>query len=233
MSDASVEGADGPRSTMSPESLQPAHRGTRWGAGLIGVGALQFIAAMIVVQVRYPGYSDLTNYISDLGNTATSPWHVVFNVSIVVLGAFAFVGILLVWSAFPRGPTRPVGLGLLLIASFAAILVGVFPENVNPPVHDLVSLLVFAPGGAGLLVLSAGMRPGTSWSAGRGISAALGAVTLVSLAYYAPTQAVNSTFDPGLIERLIVAPILVWALWVALHVGRLRPLPRFSVAVQT
>lgn len=60
----------------------------------------------------------------------------------------SFVGILLAWTAFPRGAPRAVGLPLLLLASVAAIMVGVFPENVNPSVHDLVSLLVFAPEGS-------------------------------------------------------------------------------------
>jgi len=187
-------------------------RGQRVGAALVGIGALQFIAAMGVVQAGYPGYSLLTNYISDLGNTALSPWHVVFNVSIILLGVLAFVGILLLWTAFPRSGLRPVGLFLLLVASIAAILVGVFPENVNPPVHDFVSLMVFLPGGLALALLSATMRPATWWSGLRAPSLVLGLITLVSLAYYAPTQTNNATFDPGLIERLIVFPILIWAL---------------------
>ena len=207
----------------------PTHvdRSVRWGAVLIGVGVVQFVVAMAVVQTRYAGYSLLTNYVSDLGNTATSPLHAVFNLSIIVLGILAFLGIGLAWSGFPRGGARAVGLLLLLLASVAAVLVGVFPENVNPPVHDLVSLLVFLPGGLGLVVLAVPMRRGTHWAAYRELSALLGAVTLVSLAYYAPTQAANTTFDPGLIERLIIAPILLWGLAVSLHLGRLPLFSRF------
>jgi hypothetical membrane protein len=210
-----------------PGRTSPLHRA---GAALVGIGAIQFIVAMGVVQSRYPGYSLLTNYISDLGNTATSPWHVVFNVSIIVLGVLALVGILLLWTAFPRSGLRPVGLFLLLVASVAAILVGVFPENVNPPVHDLVSLLVFLPGGLGLALLSVGMRPDTWWSNLRWPSLALGLITLVSLAYYAPTQATNTTFDPGLIERLIVFPILIWALAVFALVLSRPTRPRLAVS---
>jgi hypothetical membrane protein len=205
--------------------------GSRWvraGALLLGAGVVQFVVANAVVQTRYPGYSLLTNYISDLGNTATSPWHVVFNVSIALLGALSFVGLLLSWTAFPRGATRVVGLPLLLLASLAAILVGAVPENVNPTVHGLASLLVFLPGGLALLVLAVGMRPATSWAGGRPYSALLGLVTLVSLAYYVPTQGTNTTWDPGLIERLIVAPILIWGLGVAIHLLRLRPLPSLA-----
>ncbi len=196
----------------------------RAGAALIAVGVVQFAVAMAVVQSAYPGYSDLQNYISDLGNTATSPWHVVFNVSIILLGILAFAGIVLAWNGFPRGGSRLVGLALLLIASVAALLVGVFPENVNPPVHDLVSLMVFLPGGLALVALSVGMRPGTTWRSLRAASLVLGLVTLASLAYYVPTQANNTTWDPGLIERLITFPILVWGFLAAVHLYR-RPRP--------
>jgi hypothetical membrane protein len=196
------------------------------GAVLLGTGVGQFVVAMALVQLRYPGYSLLANYISDLGNTSLSPWHVVFNVSIAILGGFSIVGILLSWSGFPRGGSRVVGLSLLLVASGAAALVGQFPENVNPPVHDAVSLLVFAPGGLALLILAAGMSADTRWAGGRTFSALLGAVTLLSLAYYVPTQAANTTWYPGLVERLIVAPILLWGFGVAVHLGRMRAGPR-------
>src|SRR5271157_86933 len=205
----------------------PGHvgRSVRWGGFLIAIGVVQFVIAMAWVQTRYGGYSLLTNYISDLGNTSTSPLYMVFNVSIIVLGLFAFFGILLGWGGFPRGGARVVGLFLLLIAGVAAILVGLYPEDVNPPVHDLVSLMVFLPGGLALVILSFGMRAGTSWSSYRGLSALLGLVTLVSLAYYAPTQLYNTTWDPGLVERLIVFPILLWGFVAGL---RLASLPRYS-----
>jgi len=204
-------------------------RSVRWGGVLIAVGVVQFAAAMAVVQTRYAGYSLLTNYISDLGNTSTSPLHDVFNVSIALLGILAFLGILLGWGGFPRGGARVAGLFLLLIASIAAILVGVFPENVNPPVHDLVSLLVFLPGGLALVVLSTAMRSGTHWSSLRALSLGLGVITLVSLAYYVPTQSLNTTFDPGLIERLIVFPILIWGFAAGVVLVRL---PRYSPTVR-
>jgi hypothetical membrane protein len=190
------------------------------GAALIAAGVVQFTVAMAVVQARYPGYSDFSNYISDLGNTASSPWHQVFNVSIILLGLLAFVGVLLSWEAFPSGASRPVGLSLVLLASVAAVLVGLFPENVNPSVHDTVSLLVFAPGGVALVVLGGGMHARSGWQWLRGPSVVLGLVTLVSLGYYVPTQASNTTWGPGLVERLIVAPILIWGFLAALQLLR-------------
>lgn len=198
-------------------------RTVRAGAGLIAFGVVQFSVAMAVVQYGYPGYSDAANYISDLGNTATSPWHWVFNISIILLGALAFFGILLAWSGFPPGGTRIVGLFLLLLASVGAILVGLFPENVNSAVHGVASLTVFGPGGVALVVLGSGWRPRTAWHWLRPTSVALGLVTLVSLAYYIPTQVNNTTWEPGFVERLIVFPILLWGFLVALQLPRWAP----------
>jgi hypothetical membrane protein len=204
---------------MTEPNVERARWRVRAGAALIGVGVVQFVVANIVVQSRYPGYSLLTNYISDLGNTSTSPWNVVFNISIRLLGILAAVGIVLAWTAFPPGWTRRSGLPLLLVACAAAVVVGLYPENVNPSVHDLASLMVFLPGGLALVVLSRGMGPGSGWSNLRWVSLMLGAVTLLSLAYYAPTQSNNTTWDPGLIERLIVAPILIWGFAAAVQLG--------------
>lgn len=205
----------------TPPSVQ---RTVRAGAALIGVGVAQFTAAMVAVQLVYPGYSDTANYVSDLGNTATSPWHWVFNISIILIGILASVGILLAWSGFPPGPPRASGLILLLVASLSAIGVGVFPENVNPTVHGIATLMVFLPGGLALVVLSSGLQRGTGWHWLRGPAALLGLVMLGSLAYYAPSQLNNSTWDPGLVERLIVAPLLLWGFLAAAQLAR-HPLP--------
>jgi len=205
-------------------------RSVRWGGALIALGMVQFAAAMAYAQSQHAGYSLLTNYISDLGNTSTSPAHLVFNVSIIVLGLFAFFGILLAWGGFPRGGTRVVGLFLLLVASLAAITVGLYPENVNSSVHDLASLMVFLPAGLALVLLSVGMRSMTLWDGFRGFSLILGLVVLLSLGYYAPTQSYNTTWDPGLVERLIVYPILLWGFVAGVHLVRL---PRFSPSKST
>jgi len=202
-------------------------RSVRWGGALIAVGVLQFVVANAVVQARYSGYSLLTNYISDLGNTSTSPLHDVFNISIIVLGILTLIGILLAWGGFPRGGARVVGLFLLLVAGVAAIMVGVFPENVNPTVHDFVSLMVFLPGGVALVVLSFGMKEMTLWNGYRAFTLLLGLLMLAALAYYAPTQSFSTTWDPGLIERLIVYPILLWGFVAGIHLMRL---PRFYVS---
>ncbi len=201
--------------------LPLVHRSVRYGAWLIFVGAVQFAVANAVVQLYYSNYSLLTNYISDLGNTVKSPEYIVFNVSIILLGLMAFAGILLAWGAFPRGALRMSGLSLLLLASVAAIFVGVFPENVNGTVHGLASLLVFLPGGVALLALGFAMNERSHWgSSMRWFSLVLGIVILVSLAIFLFTSVGSATY-PGLFERLVVYPVLLWAAVVGVFLGRI------------
>ena len=141
------------------------HRSVRTGAGILIIGAVQFIAAMIAVQFQYGGYSLSQNYISDLGG-AHSPWALVFDGSVILLGVCAILGIVLVWSAFEPGPHRGVGLGFVIIAGIGAIGVGVFPETtpvLNGGMHDIVSAIAFIGAGFGLTVVAFAMAPGPHW----------------------------------------------------------------------
>lgn len=197
----------------------PLHRSARTGALLLIVGVLEFVAVNIVTELYYSGYSLSTNYISDLGNTANSPLWYLFSAGIIALGVLAFLGVLLLWNTFPSGGLRVVGLSLLLLASLAAIVIGFFPENVNASVHDTASLLVFLPGGLALVALGASMGERTGWEGMRWFSVILGLVMLVALALFLFTN-VGANQYPGLFERLVVYPLLLWGIGVGIFVAR-------------
>lgn len=186
------------------------------------VAALEFVIVMIVTQLYYStNYSLSTNFISDLGNTGTSPLWYVFSAGIVALGALSFVGILLMWNTFPAGGLRVTGLSLLLVASVCAILIGFFPENINGTVHGAASLGVFLPGGIGLVAVGGAMRERTGWESLRWFSILLGLFTLASLAVFLFTN-VGANVYPGLFERMIVAPILLWGFVAGFYLTRFR-----------
>ena len=207
-----------PSVTVSSRPLM--HRTVHYGAIALVGAVLQFIAAMIVAQFGYPNYSLAQNYISDLGNTSLSPWYYVFDGSIAVLGVLTAIAILLVWSSFAPGSARAIGLLLLLIAGVAAIFVGAFPENVNGTVHAIASLLVFAPSGLGLLILGSGAMPArTHWTPFRAFTIVLGVVTLLALVMF--LFSLWGPLGPGTVERIIVAPVLLWALVISTHLLRL------------
>ena len=201
-------------------------RVVRTGGLLWLVAAVEFFLGMAVTQIGWdllrsgstPPYSLLANYISDLGavhcgtldsRMICSPWHVVFNVSIVLFGLLVLAGALLVREGFPGGRVRDLGIVLLLLGSVGAIGVGLSPEDVNRTVHTASALVAFVLGNLGVVVVGlAGLRqPGRHL---REIYSILsGAVGLVAVVLFA-----TGTYGPlqvGGMERLILAPVLLWA----------------------
>jgi hypothetical membrane protein len=195
------------------------HRAVRSGGILIAIASIQFVAAMIVVQSRYPGYSLTGNYISDLGG-AHSPWALLFDASVIALGAIAFPSLLLVWSSFDAHPARAPGLLLLLIASAGAIGVGVFPETthlLHGNAHDYATYVAFVGAALGFLVLSFAMRRPERWRFSGPYTLATGAVSIAATILL--SFSVYLGIGPGGMERLIVAPILLWMVAEGLHIS--------------
>jgi hypothetical membrane protein len=222
--------------TDEPGAGPLVHRTVR-EAGVVWIlAAVQFVVAMIVTQLGWSAahpYSLKNNYISDLGNTACgyfpsgsttyvcSPWHNVFNGSVTFLGLLVIFGALLVPTAFVARRIRTAGLALVLLAGVGAAGVGVFPENVNGTVHGLTSALAFVAGGLALLVLGVAMIGDRRWDGGyRPFSLVLGVVTLGAPALF--LTGVDLGLGVGGMERLIVAPLLLWLVVASLHLLRLR-----------
>ena len=218
------------------------HRSVHHGAIVLIVGAVQFVVAMAITQIGYgatfdwgSSYSLRFNYISDLGATqcgsfhtgalgsgshyACSPWHLVFNVSIIVLGLLLILAVLLLRTAFPARRTRAVGLGLLAVAGIGSIGVGLSPENVNITVHSLSALLAFLGGGLALIVLGFAMFRDTRWEGFRAYSVLSGLVSLVALVLFISKVYVG--LGVGGMERLIVAPVVLWSIVVGIHLARI------------
>ncbi len=202
----------------------------RWAGAVLFVGSLQFVLAMIAVQLAYPGYSDLSNTISDLGGPH-SPWAAVFNGSIIVTGLLTFTAAVLLGAAFARKLSRTVGLAFLFLAGLGALLVGVFPEQTTAlggHAHGYAADLAFLASGVALVVLPLAMLRDTRWEGFRAYTFLSGVVTFVAIALYS-TSAVGPLGVGGM-ERLIVAPILLWSIVVGVHLLRLPVYQRIPAA---
>jgi hypothetical membrane protein len=212
------------------------HRQVRHGAILLVVAAVQFIIGNIITQLGYgpPSYSVTGNYISDLGATqcglfggsgsfpghyACSPWYYVFNISTVIMGVLLILAVLLIQTAFPARRSRTIGLGLLLFAGIGTIGVGLSPENVNIHVHSTSAIIAFAGGNLALMVLGVAMFRDTRWDGFRVFTVLLGIVGLIALVLFATGNYVG--LGVGGMERLIVAPVLIWAIVVGVHLARI------------
>ncbi len=226
--------------TDEPASTPPAsrerygplvHRSVHHGAILWILGVVIFVVAMIITQIGYTGtsYSLLYNYISDLGaahcgwahagRTICSPWHEVFNVGIVIFGLLMIFGTILVRTGFPARGSRTIGLCLLVAAGIGAIGVGLSPEDVNLTVHTLSAAVAFILGNLALIVLAFAMFRDTRWDGYRAYTLLSGVVGLVAfILFYTKNW---GPLGVGGMERLIVAPILLWALLAGIHLARI------------
>ena len=239
-----AESAPPPPDVAASERYGPlVHRSVHHGAILLVVGAVEFILGMAVTQIGYgptfdwgSSYSLSHNYISDLGATqcgwfhigalgpsgsayACSPWHLVFNISIIVMGLCILLAVVLMRTAFPARRSRTIGLGLLAIVGMGAIGVGLFPENVNISAHTISALLAFLCSGLSLIVLGFAMFRDTRWEGFRAYSILSGLVTIVALVLF--VSKVYLGIGVGGMERLIVAPMLLWAIVVGIHLARI------------
>ena len=238
-----------PDATASDRYGPLVHRSVHHGAILLLVAVVQFILAMAITQLAWgPSYSLTQNYISDLGAVSCgtfggtsavpghyvcSPWHDVFNVSAVVLGLLLIFAVVLLRTAFPARRSRTIGLVLLALVGAGSIGVGLSPEDVNITVHSASAFLAFASSGFALLVLGFAMFRDTRWDGFRGYSALSGLVVLVALVLFATKAYLG--LGPGGMERLIVAPVLLWGIVVGIHLVRIptfapRGLPKSSGA---
>ncbi|MCI4350806.1 MAG: DUF998 domain-containing protein [Thermoplasmata archaeon] len=198
-------------------------RAARFGGFALLIGSLQFVLAMVVVQAMYPGYTDFGNYVSDLGGSH-SPWAWLFDDSIRVLGILGVVGAILIRSAIPTRTSGRVGLGFLMVASIGAFLVGTYPEGspqLGSNIHGLVSAVTFIASAIALLALGPAMLRDTRWEGFRGYTFLSGVVTLIALLLF--LAGIYPGLGPGGMERVIIAPILLWAIVAGTHLLRLHP----------
>lgn len=212
------------------------HRSVHHAAILWLAAALEFIGAQLVVQLAWdaragnPAYSLTQNYISDLGAVGCgmysgrfvcSPWHDVFNASIVLLGILLILGVLLIPTAFPARFTRRLGLGLFVLTGLGAMGVGLSPENVNSTVHYLSAFFAFLGANLALVVLGLAMFRDTRWNGWRAYTVLSGLVGIVVLGLFGAKAyqwgGFWSAWGAGGMERMIVAPVLLWTILVAIH----------------
>ncbi len=201
----------------------PTDRRGWWAGLLLLVASIQFVLGMAITQLGWTTpYSLSQNYISDLGAAhceqiggidpryVCSPWHLVFDTSIVILGLLTIAAVVLLWRVFGPGALSAVGLILLALSGVGAMGVGFSPEDVNLTVHQLSALIAFACGNTALILLGAVLWRHVRFGAGYGVFSVL----LGLVGWFALLMFLTHHFWPlgvGGYERLTVAPTLLWA----------------------
>ena len=214
------------------------HRSVHHGAALWLLASVQFLVAMALVQLAWtghPGYSLTRDVISDLGNTRCgpwpdvtsndicSPWHVVFDASSVAFGLLVILGALLVRTGFPLRRSSTVGLWMIALAGVGSVGVGLAPENVNLTAHSVSATAVFVFANLGLVVLGVAMFRDTRWSGYRAYTVFSGLIGLIATVLF--VRGIHTGLGVGGLERLIVAPLLLWSIVAPIHLLRI---PQFA-----
>ncbi|MDA4137491.1 MAG: DUF998 domain-containing protein [Thaumarchaeota archaeon] len=150
---------------------------------------------------------------SDLGVTACetvkgdylcSPLHTVMNVSFVLAGVLILLGLYFTRSVWPKVGAVRVGLLFLVSAGLGKIVVGLFPENVDPAVH-VIGSLGFIFSGVGLVLLGRGLRQWRRWVAN--LSLVVGILAIIGSILLFPALAINQ--GGGAAERIADYPMFV------------------------
>jgi hypothetical membrane protein len=173
---------------------------TRAGA-LLFIGTAWFLIAIIIAEALYPGYH-VTQMVSDLGVGSTA---MIFNSAILGFGLLLIAVAYLLHKAGTAlwfvAPLALIGIG--------AAGVGIFPENIFIP-HAICAMIVFVVGGLCAVLGFWVFRASWSW-----FSLALGIITLTAFILFVAN--VYLGLSGGGMERMIVYPLLIWALGSGAH----------------
>ncbi len=193
------------------KSQSAQHSRPHWGGLTLVVGCIQFVLAMIVVQLFYAGYSDTLNPISDLGNSNLSPLARLYNVSIATTGVAGLIATFLIASVLPKTRIRFVVLGLFSLGNIGLILLGLFPENTTVLggfAHSLAGQLAFPGYAVAILAIALIIRNDPRWKNDALYSFTLGLVSFVTVVLYG--AGIYSGVGPGGMERIFLAADLMW-----------------------
>ncbi|MGC9148523.1 MAG: DUF998 domain-containing protein [Sulfolobales archaeon] len=176
---------------------------------LITIGAAQFLFMMHLAEFLFPSYNVSNNYISDLGAmcrggvcTIYQPSSLIFNSSIIVLGIMIMISSYYIHRLF-----RSLVLsGVVFLAGIGSVGVGAFPETYGV-LHTISSIVTFVP--ASLIPLTTSFVIRDSFF--RAFSVVMSILSILSLALFVSRNDLG--LGIGGIERLIVYPILFWALF--------------------
>ena len=185
------------------------------------VGAVQFGISLVLAEIYYSAYGPLNvsasgnstgyaysvynNYISDLGalcrTTCTAvPSALLFDTSIIILGLLILAAAYFLQQGFHWKPAT----AMIAIAGIGALGVGLFPETTGIW-HHIFSLITFLFTGLAALVTARFQKKPMFY-----FSIILGLATLAALFLYIGSE--YAGLGPGGMERMIVYPVLLWAI---------------------
>jgi hypothetical membrane protein len=203
------------------------------GPAIFTAASLYFVIQIIVAWVFLPGYSLVSNSISDLGETSCggygspgmcSPrWWLMDYAGFVLLGLIMVIGSALLYHEFTDRVPRErlaamIGFNLMALAGLGSIIVGFFPENENRTMHILGAFLAIAIGNVAILVLGGVLTLPESMRRSMLIFSSLALAALLCFASHK-----FFGIGRGMMERVAAYPVTIWLIAFGLYVWRFNP----------
>jgi hypothetical membrane protein len=195
----------------------------RCGA-IVGLATpILFILLVVVMGFLHPGYSHLTNFISDLG-ALDAPLPYVQRLNFFQLG----IGIAILAVELYKGTERAsrVALAFQLAIGFGIFLSGIFPGHSDDPESRATLLHNLAGGPAFLLIMMVPLVAGwrfrqrKQWKDLAGYSMAMTPVLVAMFVLMGRADGMPGGF-PGLFQRLFIGIWLFWMILVSCRLLRL------------
>lgn len=176
---------------------------------LCGIAApILFTILVAVASALRPGYSQVAQYISELGQVGTSNAFIQdanFVVTGVLLIAF-FVGL---YRSIGPGSVSKIALGLLLVFPVAMVLAGtIFP--LPSPIHFAIAAPAFILLVVAIFPFWRALTKDSQWQGYARYTLATGVVSVGLLLFLIATSQAALAAYAGLGQRLFIAPIFVW-----------------------
>lgn len=200
------------------------------------LSAQYFVVQVVVARAWTTSYNWRLNTISDLGNTncgaygarfVCSPWHGFMNASLIVLGVTMALGSLLIYQGFKNSRGSLGGFSCMAAAGIGTLLVGLFPENGTPSLHDLGAALPFLVGNVGLVMLSLSLPVSRSL---RIYSFLSGALALTALALFMSHSYMG--LGEGGLERIVAYPQTFWLIVFGIYAYGNHARKRYNKAIK-
>jgi hypothetical membrane protein len=175
------------------------------------IAPVLFLILVIIGSVLRPGYSQVSNFISDLG---VGPYAILQNVNFIIFGILIILFTFGIRAGLPisQGRSLKIGIWLVLVSGLGIMGAGIFPEDVFFGVpHGLVSATAFVSIIAAQLLIWRGLKDAdnSAWANYRTyclVSGLLSAVLVIVL-----KVAISDFSDyRGLAQRVFLAIPWIW-----------------------
>jgi len=187
-------------------ALEQTHNKQRFFAFCGIVAPILFTVLVVVASFLRPGYSEIHNFISDLG---VGPYAIIQNANFVIFGLLSIGFALGLRGGLPapQGRAMKAGVLLVIIFGFGILYAGVFPETyLSGSPHTLASSIAFLSIIAAQLLIWRGLQSAdrAEWGRYRTYSLISGLLSLI-LVWFS-----SSTDFPGAAQRIFIAVPWIW-----------------------